>query len=92
MAYYSEKIEVYELENENILDKEFYNLFDKDVGKKLNGKAIIYPISLNKNSQTIIYIKNKSLTHQLIDIKILNSKQTLQYNINSNFYFHSFLE
>ena len=84
-AYYSKNITIYEYKK-NQTKKINYNLLDKNVGKLLDGKIIIYPIFLNPNSQKTIYIKNQSLTHQIIDINILNKKDSNKSLINNSFY------
>ena len=85
-GYMSKEIELYESFNNKIINKEIYNLFDKNIGKKLRGKTIVYPINLNANSIKTIYIKNTSLVHQILGIEIYDEKQSIQNSISQSFY------
>ena len=85
MAYLSKHVDIYEK-----IDKNFkhtsYNLMDKNIGNKLSGKTLIYPIEIELNKTKTIYIKNQALIQQLINIEIFNNKQSTNSLINKNFF------
>ena len=86
-AFMSKHIDIYEVSKNKVLNHQSYNLFYKDIGSKLIGKNIVYPITLNTNSGKIIYIKNQALVHQVIDIAIFNTQRDSDLALsNQNFY------
>ena len=74
LAYYSKEIELYESLDSNRFSEKKYNLWDSNVGSKLTGSTLVYPLDIKAESEKIIYIKKKAFTHQLLDIEIYNEK------------------
>jgi len=89
LAYLSDHIEIYELIEKTIVKNSFY-LLDGNVANKMTGSTLVYPFSTSPNKTKTIFIKNKALIHQLIDIEIYDKKNSTQALINKN-YFSNFI-
>lgn len=86
IAYMSKEIDIFEFSKDKIVDQNRYKLFDEHISNKLTGSTLVYPILLFKNSSKTIYIKNTSLIHQLIDLKIYDKYNSIKSLINKNLY------
>mgnify|MGYP000414984644 CR=1 FL=1 len=89
LAYLSDRIDIYELTGKTIVKNNF-DLLGSNVANKMTGSTLIYPFSKPPNKTKTIFIKNKGLIHQIIDIEIYDKKQSVQALINKN-YFSNFI-
>ncbi len=90
LAYLSQQIDIFELIEEKQIVKNSYDLLDSNIGNKLTGSTLVYPFSISPNNTKTIFIKNKALVHQLIDLEIYNKHESIQALINKN-YFSNFI-
>lgn len=86
LAYLSEQINIYELIDKRQIVKTSYDFLESNIANKLTGSTLVYPFSISPNKTKIIFIKNKALVHQLIDIDIYQEQQSIQALINKNFF------
>ena len=85
-AYFSKKIEVYELSN-NIIDaKSKYNILDNTSKNFLTGSSLIYPFSILSGQKKILYIKNIPMVTNIVDFSIYDKKENLNALLNKTFY------
>jgi len=85
-AYLSKQVQLFELMDVGETISHYYDLFDEDIGKQLKGGAIVYPFTIAAHANKTLYIKNKSLAHQCIDLEIHGEESSTQALINKNFY------
>jgi len=86
LAYMSKQIDIYEFSREQQLDQNRYLLLNSNIGDKLNGSVLCYPIHIKADSEKTIYIKNQALIHQLLDISLYDEHQSIHALINNKFY------
>jgi len=86
LAYLSQQVDIYELTKSKQIIKNSYDLLDKNSANKLTGSTLVYPFSILPNETKTIYIKNKALAHQFLDLKIFNKRDSSQALINKNFF------
>ena len=86
LAYMSKEINIFEFNDNKIVDQNRYSLYSNDISKQLNGSTLVYPVVLAKNREKTIFIKNEALIHQLIDLSIYDEHNGVQALINKNFY------
>ena len=89
LAYLSDHIDIYELTGKTIV-KNSIDLLGNNVANKMTGSTVIYPFSRYPDKTKTIFIKNKALIHQIIDIDIYDKKKSAQALINKN-YFSNFI-
>ena len=84
LAYYSKEIELYESLDSNRFSEKKYNLWDSNVGSKLTGSTLVYPLDIKAESEKIIYIKkvrilksNKMIIHFVFQIGIIEKIITI---------------
>ncbi len=82
----SKQVVLYDVTDKRVTKTNLYDFFDKEVGSKLSGSTIVYPLIVAPNGSKIIYIKNKSLAYQCIDIEIHDENTSVRALINKNFY------
>jgi len=85
LAYLSQQIEIYEVQNDGKFVKSSYNFLDSHVGDRLSGSSLVYPFVSLANEAKVIFIKNKAQVYQLIELDIYDKKDSIQSLINKNY-------
>jgi len=86
IAYMSRQIDIYEFQDNRQLDQNRYLLSDPQIGEKLMGSSLVYPISILPGKQKTLYIKNQGVAQQLVNFALYDQKNSNQSLINKNFY------
>lgn len=85
-AYMYKSIAIFEFIGKQQVDQNIYNIDDEDIGDKLSGSSLVYPVFLPQNSTKTLYIKNHTQVYQIADFSIYDEHNSDKALIGKNFY------
>ncbi len=85
MAYMSQRIDLYDVQDNNSINRVLFSTFDQKDKNKLIGSSLVYEFKIEANNSKTLYLKNKAMVHQIIDIDIYSKKNSTLSLINKNY-------